>query len=393
MNNAIKFTNQGYIKLSVELLNQEDSDVQLRFIIKDTGIGIKEEKLSQLFKSFSRVHDENKDIIEGAGLGLNIVKRLLELLNGTIEVESEFYQGSTFTVDIPFGICKSNCSADPNKNSLSIPVEWKEKNFLMIEDNHANVLYSNEIFEDWGLKLDVAKDLAEASEKLNTPYDCILCDVKLPDGNGLDFISDLRNNNQSVNQNTPSIILTASTNEDGVIQFDKKFIQSYLSKPFPPKELLRELKKIIPIQFPEQTYQPKITKSEMDISENELLENSTNDFRDNLAKRFKNRTNLMIEMMKIFLDQSPVMLEVLSESPQKEDFERLRFEAHKFKSTVNIIGLKELKNYASKVESEYSEGKPKHCTQALIQDFINQLKMDEKIVKTVLKEIMVQSNY
>jgi len=391
LNNALKFTNQGYIKLSVEILNQDNNDVQLRFIIKDTGIGIKKEKLSQLFKSFSRVHDENKEVIEGAGLGLNIVKRLLALLNGTVKVESEFYQGTTFTVEIPFGICTNQCN-NSNKNTITIPMEWKTKKFLMIEDNHANVLYSKEIFEDWGLNLCVAKDLAEAAVKLKNPYDCILCDVKLPDGNGLDFISDLRNDNQAINQNTPSIVLTASTNEDGVVQFDKKFIQSYLSKPFPPEELLRELKKIIPVKYPEQTYQPKTKNPIIDISENQLLEDSTNDFKESLSKRFKSRTNLMIEMIKIFLDQSPVMLRVLSEAPGQNNYEELRFEAHKFKSTVNIIGLKELKNYASKVELAYSDGKPKECTKTLIHDFITQLKLDDQIVRTVLKEITVQSN-
>ena len=392
LNNAIKFTNQGYINLSVEILNQKEEEIDLRFIIKDTGIGIKEEKLSKLFQSFSRVHDENKEVIEGAGLGLNIVKRLLSLMNGTVKVESEFYQGSTFTVDIPFGICTKSCGSTPNQNQFSIPLEWKAKKFLMIEDNHANVLYSKEIFEDWELDLCVAKDLKEAAQKLGTAYDCILCDVKLPDGNGLDFISELRNDNQSVNQNTPSIVLTASTNEDGVVQFDKKYIQSYLSKPFPPEELLRELKKIIPIQYPEQTYRPEVKKPIIDISESQLLEESTSDFKESLSKRFKGRNNLMTEMIKIFLDQSPVMLKVLSEGPANNDYELLRFESHKFKSTVNIIGLKELRNYASKVELAYAEGEPKECTKALIQDFIKQLQLDDKIVRRTLAEMNTAMN-
>ena len=126
----------------------------------------------------------------------------------------------------------------------------------------------------------------------------------------------------------------------------------------------------------------------------DILIDSANEFKDALAKRFKSRTSLMIEMVKIFLDQSPVMLAVLENAPSQKNYEQLRFEAHKFKSTVNIIGLTELRNYATKVEMTFEKDEIEDMcsTMNLIQDFIKQLKMDEKIVKAVLEEMLVVSN-
>jgi len=394
LNNAIKYTNQGYIKLSVEVVQLSDCEVDVRFVVKDTGIGIKTEKLSFLFNSFSRVHEEQESgEIEGLGLGLNIVKKLTELLKGKISVNSKFGVGSEFTVSLPFELSKAELLTE-NKIKIRIPTEWKSKRFLLVEDNAANILYSKEIFDDWGLQICVANNLEEAAEKLQSKYDCILCDVKLPDGNGLDFISQLRQNELVSNKNTPCIVLTASKNEDGVIQFEKEYIQGYLSKPFPPEKLLNELEKIIPIKHPEDSYFPKTNKADFHIEDDNIFVETTNEFKDSLSKRFKGRTNLMIEMVKIFLDQSPVMLDVLETSPSNKDYEKLRFEAHKFKSTVNIIGLTELRNYATKVESAFENGEIKNPseTMILIQDFIQQLKMDEKMVKSVLEEMTVASN-
>ena len=395
LNNAIKYTNQGYIKLSVDVIKNVDGEVDLRFVIKDTGIGIKAEKLSLLFNSFSRVHEKQMSgEIEGLGLGLNIVKKLTKLLNGKISVDSKFGVGSEFTLSLPFGLAEKELTEE-RKNIIHIPTEWKDKKFLLIEDNEANILYSKEIFDDWGLQINVARDLKGASEKLITQYDCILSDVKLPDGNGLDFISDLRQNAQSLNKDTPCIVLTASRNEDGVIQFEKEYIQGYLSKPFSPEKLFSELERIIIIENPGNSYLPKLYQPVIDKEEKKVsLKNSTIEFKNALAKRFKSRTNLMIEMVKIFLDQSPVMLDVLENAPAQNDYERLRFESHKFKSTVNIIGLTELRNYSSKVETAFEndvkDDSPE--TIALIQDFIKQLKIDEEIVKIVLEDMLVVNN-
>lgn len=116
-------------------------------------------------------------------------------------------------------------------------------------------------------------------------------------------------------------------------------------------------------------------------------ENVENSFLETLSKRLKGRTNLMVEMGKIFLDQAPVMKSILEKSHQKGDYESIRFEAHKFKSTVNIIGLDLLRALASKTEQLYYEGKPTECTKELLQDFAAQIEIDCQKVKSAVEEL------
>ena len=218
-------------------------------------------------------------------------------------------------------------------------------------------------------------------------YDCILSDVLLPDGNGLDFIVKLRKNPNAINNKTPVIILTASANEKGAKHAKEANIESYLSKPFPPDFLIKEFHRILEIQTTpnnlENKLHPKKTIRSIDVN-SRSFENS---FLDTLSKRFKGRTSLMAEMAKIFLDQAPLMKSILENSHQKGDYESIRFEAHKFKSTVNIIGLESLRTFASKTEELYYHGKPVECTEGLLNDFANQIELDTQKVKLAVEEM------
>ena len=112
-----------------------------------------------------------------------------------------------------------------------------------------------------------------------------------------------------------------------------------------------------------------------------------NSFLEVLSKRFKGRTNLMVEMSKIFLDQAPVMKSILENSHQIGDYEAIRFEAHKFKSTTNIIGLSSLSVFAAKTEDLYYSGKPTECTEELLHDFATQIEIDCQKVKLAVTEL------
>jgi len=392
LNNAIKFTQEGFVLLSMQIIEKKADQVNLQFEIRDTGIGIKEEKLNSIFESFTRVHEENGVIYEGSGLGLNIVKTLLNLLKGSVQVESEFGKGTAFKLQIPFQIPDDDLMSEVEDNDGEevIPNEWKQKKFLMIEDNPANILYSKDIFQLWNLNLDIAPNLKEAEILLENKYDCILSDVHLPDGNGMEFITTLRRNRNAINQKTPVVILTASANQKGVEQAKEVNIESYLSKPFPPELLIKELQQIFNL---ENTYIMSQEKEGMDNNiPNECQNNAQNDsteqaFIEALSKRFKGRTGLMIEMAKIFLDQVPDITKVLEDSRTQDNFEEIRFEAHKFKSTSNIICLTTLRELAFKTEETYHNGKPEMDTTELINEFLNQVKSDAKMVEVAIEKL------
>ena len=389
LNNSIKFTHQGFIRLKCEVVYVHGTETRLQFEVEDSGIGMKQEKLKSIFDSFTRVHDERGTVYEGAGLGLNIIKNLLYLLSGSVEVESEENKGTVFKVQIPFQIPDDEVIEKfiHHQENTTIPVEWTGLRFLMIEDNTANILYAKDIFESWNLKLDIFPTLEESERAMEYKYDCILSDVLLPDGNGLDFIVKLRKNPNAINNKTPVIILTASANEKGAKQAKEANIESYLSKPFPPDFLIKEFHRILEIQTTpnnlENKLHPKKTIRSIDVN-SRSFENS---FLDTLSKRFKGRTSLMAEMAKIFLDQAPIMKSILENSHQKGDYESIRFEAHKFKSTVNIIGLESLRTFASKTEELYYHGKPVECTEGLLNDFANQIELDTQKVKLAVEEM------
>jgi len=393
LNNSIKFTKQGSIKISTEKVFSKANQEMIQFEIKDTGIGIKKEKLKSIFESFTRVHNEKGVIYEGAGLGLNIVKNLIHLMNGKIDVESELGKGTSFKVQIPFGIPKPDEVLEfiNEQHETTIPAHWSNLKFLMIEDNSANILYSKDIFESWNLHLDIAPNLEDATQKLTTKYDCIFSDVSLPDGNGLEFILKLKNDGTSINKNTPVIILTASANEKEAKIAKEAKIQSYLSKPFPPELLITELHKI----FISKQHLKNVNQRSIPITNQKVLASintHSTGFIDNLSKKFKGKTTLMIEMSKIFLDQAPTMIQYLEEKPEKGEYQDISFEAHKFKSTANIIGLENLRAIANKAEKIYSNGKPNEDTSDLLKDFKKQIKLEVQTVENAIIEMQSASD-
>lgn len=389
LNNSIKFTHQGFIRLKGEVIYVDGTETRLQFEVEDSGIGMKEEKLKSIFDSFTRVHDERNKAYEGAGLGLNIIKNFLYLLNGCVEVESEENKGTIFRVQIPFQIPDDQVITDliHHQEDTTIPTEWTKLKFLMIEDNSANILYAKDIFESWNLNLDIFPTLGEAEIALEKKYDCILSDVLLPDGNGLDFILKLRKTPSAINNKTPVIILTASANEKGASKAKEANVESYLSKPFPPDFLINEFHRILEIQTTPTNLENKSHLKKINQSTGVKPESYENSFLQTLSKRFKGRTSLMAEMAKIFLDQAPIMKSILETAHEKGDYESIRFEAHKFKSTVNIIGLDSLREFASITEKLYYNGKPEECTAGLRLDFIKQINLDTQRVKSSMEEI------
>jgi len=388
LNNAIKFTENGTIDLIVVVLQQNETSIDCQFEVKDSGIGINKDKLTAIFGNFTQLNAKKKNSLEGVGLGLNIVKKLIQLMDGEIKVKSTLGQGTTFTVNLTLDL-PSTADIEKittKKSGFDIPVSWQSKKILMIEDTEANLVYAQNLFASGHVTLDVAKDLATAYYKTGQQlYDCILSDIKLPDGNGFELIAKLRGDNSAINQKTPIIVLTASANEKEAKYAKKLNVQSYIGKPFPPQLIINEMKKIF-----KETPTGVVLNTTPTYQKNKQTP-PVEPYFAHLEKSFKNRSKLQIEMFDIFLDQLPIAIAQMGKGLEENDLKVFHYDAHRIKSTINIIGLPKLKPLITKMDEYCYKKINLEQLPELYDQFKIQAAEDIKII-LARKEVLLVAN-
>ncbi len=386
INNAIKFTDTGFVMLMVQVVNIGKDNTMLKFEVKDTGIGIAPDQLQSIFDSFTQLHTRADTMYEGAGLGLNIVKKLLNLMDGQIEVVSKPNEGTTFTLKIPF-VIPSEEAINEFENRIQhnlkvVPKHWKSKQFLLIEDNLANILYAKDIFSNWGITVDIAETAAATRMMIaEKRYDCLLSDVKLPDGNGIEIIQELKNDPTALNYNTPIIILTASAYENERLKAKALGVSSYISKPFPPDVLIIELQKV----FGEEL------NTAIQISKAPSLETAIdqkNDYLNHLNRTFNGKTHLITQIIDVFLEQIPGAIDKIEEGIRDQNFDIINFEAHKMKSTLKMVGMKELINPIEEIEVLSQKEENFEKIQSLFNCFKDHCRIEVKKIRALKGELM-----
>jgi signal transduction histidine kinase/CheY-like chemotaxis protein/ligand-binding sensor domain-containing protein len=240
LGNAFKFTENGEVLVSIELLKHHHSHLELLFKVKDTGIGIPEDKLSQLFKAFSQIDSSTTRKYGGTGLGLVISERLIELMGGSIKVESQQGKGTTFAFSIQ---CKTSQQTNP-QYVLYNTQDLAGKRALIIDDNHTNLTILKSQLEQWEL-IPVPADSAEQALKLFTSgqehFDLVITDMQMPDMNGLELTKTLKEKKPQ----TPVILLSSIGEEKNL--FYKDYFCGVLAKPVKPQDLC----KLMQLQFKE----------------------------------------------------------------------------------------------------------------------------------------------
>lgn len=267
LTNAIKYTEKGKITLNVKCINKGDIS-KLIISVQDTGRGIKKENIEKLFTKFQRLEEDMNTTIEGTGLGLAITKSLVNLMNGTINVQSQFGIGSLFIVNIPQKIGKLvdetidktidyNYIRKPveiidnldelkeNTNNLETLTESNstKKRILIVDDNKLNIKVATRLLSDLPYEIDECYNGKECLEKLKSnSYDLILMDIMMPEMDGEATIKELRN---SSDFKTPVIALTA----DAVVGANEKYMSEgfidYLAKPFKKEDLENKIVKVL----------------------------------------------------------------------------------------------------------------------------------------------------
>ena len=252
LNNAVKYTRAGgkvYMEMKEEALN-EDGSLNFICIIKDTGVGISEDFQKKMYESFTRVEDGRIDKIQGAGLGLSIVKRMVELMNGTIKCESVIDKGTTFTVCIPLTIATDYTES----SSFELPVLDDSKDFvgihaLIAEDNEINWEIISSILENYGIICDRTENGQECVDKLIAEipgtYDLVFMDVQMPVMNGLDATRYLRSCNRLDLQQIPIIAMTADAFAEDIQNCIDAGMNAHIAKPIEIDKVLSTIRRLL----------------------------------------------------------------------------------------------------------------------------------------------------
>jgi len=243
--NAIKFTNQGIIKITVDTFESNIKETLLKFSISDTGIGIKKEDFPKIFQSFTQLDSSTKKAYPGTGLGLSITKNYVELLGGKIAFDSEYGKGTTFYFQIPFNNVENKQTSlnQKEEEKLILP---KEIYILVAEDDAINRMYLSSFLLSQGWKIDIAKNGLEALEKWEqNKYDIILLDGQMPKMDGFEAAKIIREKEKANNSKTPIIAITGYTINEKNEQFVDAQIDDYVIKPINEADLLNKIAKLV----------------------------------------------------------------------------------------------------------------------------------------------------
>lgn len=251
ISNAIKYTSAGG-KVTIdtkELPYDKEGYVLIQTKVSDTGIGMSEEFLPSLFELFTRERNTTLSKIPGTGLGMAIVKNFVDLMNGSIEVESELGKGSTFTITIPHKIANKDYTNRNIKDSNECDIDFMGKRILLAEDNELNAEITTTILSEMGFKVKAVEDgifcVNEIQHQPANTYDLILMDIQMPNMDGYKATHCIRRLSQPEKANIPIIAMSANAfEEDKKKAFDVK-MNDYITKPIDFQKMEQVLKHIL----------------------------------------------------------------------------------------------------------------------------------------------------
>ena len=246
--NAVKYNREGgSVSCSATEISFEKGRAVYRFVCSDTGRGMSKEFLSHAFEPFAQEDTDARTAYMGTGLGLPIAKQLVEMMGGTIEVESKKNVGSTFTVTIPFDVDTSCKKPDPLRKDSEADVSGKK--VLLAEDNELNMEIAKFILENAGMKVTVACNGKEAVNQFassgENQFDLILMDVMMPVMDGLQATRIIRSMKRRDAQSIPIFAMTANAFADDVEESRKAGMNEHLSKPLDEAGLMRVIRRYI----------------------------------------------------------------------------------------------------------------------------------------------------
>ncbi len=347
LSNAVKYTKTGGVEFIVDKENYDTGEIILKFIVKDTGIGIREGDIDKLFNDFERFDLQKNKNIEGTGLGLAITYRLVQLMNGKIEVHSVYGEGSTFSAAIPQRVV----GADPVGEISAIPAfkneEYKptfiapDARILVVDDNEMNLLVAVNLLKSTQVKVDTALSGMICLKKLTERhYDLIFMDQMMPSLDGIQTLKVAQTMEDNLSKNSPVIALTANAISGTRERLIGEGFTDYLSKPIDAKLLEKMLRNYLPV---EKLRPPSAEPEEIHEQEKINVELGL-EYSAGMADLYK-------EILETFSELKDAKKQQLQEAFDAGDWKNYTIYIHALKSTSLSIGGEKTSALAKKLEA------------------------------------------
>lgn len=362
LTNAVKYTEKGSVtlKLGYEKIADEADRIELFVSVADTGIGIKPEDLKKLFSEFDRIEEERNRHVEGTGLGMSITKRLLEMMDSSLEVESEYGVGSTFSFKLKQTVVGWEAIGDYEasyrdylKNHTKYRESFRapEAQVLIVDDNEMNLTVFQSLLKQTGVKIDLAvsgdEGLTLAYDK---KYDLIFLDHMMPGKDGIETLNELHSRLKGPNLDTPTICLTANAISGAREQYIEAGFDDYLTKPIDSEKLEQLMIKYLP--------ENKVQLIQADVLSNEdnnaeelpafLLAIDSLDTDAGITN--SGGAPAYLDNLKLFAKNVKKYTEDIDNYTAAGDIKNATVKIHALKSSLRIIGASELGELAQKLE-------------------------------------------
>lgn len=349
LSNALKFTSSGGVNLSLNAEMHNDENLAINAIVSDTGIGIPEDKLDAVFDQFSQVDSSTSRLFGGTGLGLTIVKKLIELQDGTISVSSKVGEGSAFSVKLTYPIATEE--QIEKANTMHRPVLPSCTNILVAEDDPIGQLLIREMLKTLGVNPTIVGDPNEALKlaKANR-YEVVITDIQMPGLSGFDLSKTIHS---SIASPPPTIAITANSNIGQQREYAEASFAAYLVKPFDEIELYNTIAPLIGEEkITDSTQRIKPAQNNYDISD---------------IRRFANDDDeSTCIILQSFIDNSELNLRNLKSCVEKSDWNGVGELAHKMKSAFRQLNVFTIALELEGLENLKGETTPKCLKEPLV---------------------------
>ena len=344
--NAVKFTDQGGVTIQAVAKEITETHITAEFLVKDTGSGIANSKLEHIFGAFNQEDEITGFRYGGTGLGLSICKKLIELQDGWIAVESKVGQGSTFSFAITYQKSTSSVDPAPQLTPVYAMADVPNKTILVVDDDQVNRLLLEVLSEKWEAQVDIVDGGRAALAAVHrTPYDMVLTDINMPEMDGVELMMKIK----EVLPSTPIIAFTATVQPEILKEFLAQGFDDYLLKPFKESDLCAKIVQhttgqMVTAKSPVLPPPPQQLAPAFSLSE--------------LTAITRGNPKKLVDILRLFLEHCPQEVENLVQAVRQQHWANLANLAHKLRSPFGQIKAEGLVKELHTIEKKASEPQP-----------------------------------